>query len=186
MFATQYKMIGARIVYYRKIRGMTQEYKSMDFADIDMERFLMPNEKRLEEKRLARERQEEEEIRKSIEAEEKKKAESVLMGEIKDKRAELATTPDTNYKVIRHLNVGEKFIVMDDYTGGPNIKIKMLSTGEEGWVWHSYLKYDYVKKEDVPQLSQNSNLPPSSKSNIIITKASQTSELKDGNTVYSA
>ena len=26
MFATQYKMIGARIVYYRKIRGMTQEY----------------------------------------------------------------------------------------------------------------------------------------------------------------
>ena len=25
MFATQYKMIGARIVYYRK-RGMTQEY----------------------------------------------------------------------------------------------------------------------------------------------------------------
>ncbi len=26
MFTTQYKMIGARIVYYRKIRGMTQEY----------------------------------------------------------------------------------------------------------------------------------------------------------------
>lgn len=26
MFAAQYKMIGARIVYYRKIRGMTQEY----------------------------------------------------------------------------------------------------------------------------------------------------------------
>ena len=26
MFATQYKMIGARIVYYRKIREMTQEY----------------------------------------------------------------------------------------------------------------------------------------------------------------
>jgi len=26
LFTTQYKMIGARIVYYRKIRGMTQEY----------------------------------------------------------------------------------------------------------------------------------------------------------------
>ncbi len=26
MFTTQYRMIGARIVYYRKIRGMTQEY----------------------------------------------------------------------------------------------------------------------------------------------------------------
>ena len=26
MCTTQYKMIGARIVYYRKIRGMTQEY----------------------------------------------------------------------------------------------------------------------------------------------------------------
>jgi len=26
LFAAQYKMIGARIVYYRKIRGMTQEY----------------------------------------------------------------------------------------------------------------------------------------------------------------
>ncbi len=25
MFARQYKMIGAKIVYYRKIRGMTQE-----------------------------------------------------------------------------------------------------------------------------------------------------------------
>ena len=26
MFAAQYKKIGARIVYYRKLKGMTQEY----------------------------------------------------------------------------------------------------------------------------------------------------------------
>ncbi len=161
----------------------SNNYKNLDFSDLDMERFLIPNTKKLEEKQLAKEMREAEEARK---AEEKKRAESVLMGEIKDKRAELVTTPDANCKIIRRLNVGEKFIVMDDYTGGPNIKIKMLDTGEEGWAWHSYLKYDYVKKEAVPQMAQNSNQPSSSSSNIIISKAFHTSALKDGDVVYSA
>lgn len=141
----------------------SNNYKKLDFSDLDMERFLVPNTKKLEEKQMAREMREAEEAR---EAEEKKWAESVVMGEIKDKRAELATTPDTNYKIIRRLNIGEKFIVMDNDSGGPNIKIKMLDTGEEGWIWHSYAKYEYVKKDAVPQVSQNSNSSISSSSNV--------------------
>lgn len=141
----------------------SNNYKNLNFSDLNMERFLVPNEKRLEEKRMAREMREAEEARK---AEERKRTESVLMGEIKDKRAELVTTPDANYKVIRPLNVGEKFIVMDDDSGGPNIKIKMLNTGEEGWIWHTYAKYDYVKKDAVPQAVQNTNRSLSSSSNV--------------------
>ena len=141
----------------------SNNYKNLDFSDLDMARFLVPNDKKLEEKQMAWEKREAEEAR---EAEEKKRAESVVMGEIKDKRAELATTPDTNYKIIRRLNIGEKFIVMDNDSGGPNIKIKMLDTGEEGWIWHSYAKYEYVKKDAVPQVSQNSNSSISSGSNV--------------------
>ncbi|MBQ7416644.1 MAG: hypothetical protein IJV18_00900, partial [Acidaminococcaceae bacterium] len=85
----------------------SNNYKNLDFSDLDMARFLVPNDKKLEEKQMAWEKREAEEAR---EAEEKKRAESVVMGEIKDKRAELATTPDTNYKIIRRLNIGEKFI----------------------------------------------------------------------------
>ncbi len=91
---------------------------------------------------------------------------SVLMGEIIDKRAKLVATLDTNPKEIRVLNVGEKFLVLDDNTGGPFIKIKMLNTGEEGYAWHSFLKYDYVKKDAVPQTAQNPSISVSSNSNV--------------------
>ncbi len=164
----------------------SNNYKNLDFSDLDMERFLTPNTKKLEEKQMAREMAETEEARKAREAEAKKRAESVVMGEIKDKRAELVTTPDANFKVIRRLNVGEKFIVMDDDSGGPNIKVKMLDTGEEGWIWHSYAKYEYVKKDDVPQAVQNGSPSPASSTNIVIAKAFHTSALKDGDVVYSA
>ncbi len=125
-------------------------YKELKFSNSDVMTYLLPNHAKGE----------------ADYTETNTNADSVLMGEITDKRAKLVATLDSNPKVIRSLNVGEKFLVLNDNTGGPNIKIKMLDTGEEGYAWYSFLKYEYVKKDAVPQVSQNSNNSVSSSSNV--------------------
>ena len=117
----------------------------------------------------------------------------VMHGEVVDKRAEIVKDPKSG-GVIRTLPVGEKIEVIDDVSEGPNIKISVIATGEEGWIWHTYIKYGEVLDERTNsdnQIQQSKFYNPTdTRESVTIMKgivgATSSSELKDEGNIYSA
>ncbi len=96
-----------------------------------------------------------------------------MLGKITDARAELVKDNTTNPTIIRRLNVGEKVEVKEDLSDGPSLYVIVYPTGEAGFVWHKYVKYDgYKTQEAIDEFlkepgtaSQPSNDNPSSSNN---------------------
>ena len=82
-----------------------------------------------------------------------------IPGKVIDARASLVKDPKQG-GVIRTLPVGERIEVIDDVSEGPNIKIRVVSTGEEGWVWHKYIRYgdeSDIRKSDIDSSVKSTN-----------------------------
>lgn len=96
-----------------------------------------------------------------------------MLGKITDARAELVKDLTANPTKIRKLNVGEKVEVNEKRSDGPNLYVIVYPTGESGYVWHKYVKYDgYKTQEAIDEFlkepgtaSQPSNDNPSSSNN---------------------
>lgn len=127
----------------------------------------------------------------------------IFVGKVIDKRAVLVKDPKSGGE-IRKLNVGEIIEVLDEISEGPNIKIKVSATGEEGWVWHSYIRYGDqaipVKPGDsqqpyivnsAPQVKKQKMFNPIDTPQSVaimegVAGISSSSVLKEGNQNYSA
>ena len=117
-------------------------YKNIDFSNLDTYKYgwTKLNEK-LAEERIAE--------RKNL----------TFLGTITDERAELAKDNTTNPKIIRRLKVGEKVEVREDLSDGPSLYVIVYPTGEAGYVWHKYVRYNgYKTEEDVKKFFEGSSV----------------------------
>lgn len=105
--------------------------ESIDFSNLDTYKYGWTKQN----ERLANERAAE---RRSL----------TMLGKITDARAELAKENTANPTIIRKLNVGEKVEVREDLSDGPSLYVIVYPTGEAGYVWYKYVKYDGYKTQE--------------------------------------